>query len=414
MTGIPVLLLCVDHQKKGGFLLDRHESAILEGATRTPNKQYRRRYPTMIIVLDTNIVYKSRFKSPLFEALLDWLSRSEDDSLIIPQFVIDEAVNKCREAIVKIQLDLKRQLKELQEWTGEGLSLSLTDDKIQSTLATYEQTLKDTIRRASATIQPYPAASHEQLVAKCLARKKPFSGDGQKGYRDALIWESVLEILVEDEVTFITENSNDFFEKGKQVLHPHLLEDLLRNNIDANQITVFKDLHSFVDTYVKPAMEKLDLESVRSDLSFGLGRYDKEVIADAILQALCSYDYGDEINPHKIGLPSEVEDIIVSYVEDLSDFHVVDAYKLSSGAWFIEAIALASYQFDFFILKADWYGMDEEAPLDVISSDWNDHYIYPPAFMPIHKTFTLTFNESAGTVTCIEVNALASVLPYQK
>src|SRR5260370_1409323 len=236
----------------------------------------------------------------------------------------------------------------------------------------------------------------------------------KNGFRDALIWESVLEILVEDEVTFITENSNDFFEKGKQVLHPHLLEDLLRNNIDANQITVFKDLHSFVDTYVKPAMEKLDLESVRSDLSFGLGRYDKEVIADAILQALCSYDYGDEINPHKIGLPSEVEDIIVSYVEDLSDFHVVDAYKLSSGAWFIEAIALASYQFDFFILKADWYGMDEEAPLDVISSDWNDHYIYPPAFMPIHKTFTLTFTDSAGTVTCIEVNALASVLPYQK
>src|SRR5260370_25557212 len=98
------------------------------------------------------------------------------------------------------------------------------------------------------------------------------------------------------------------------------------------------------------------------------------------------------MSAEKIGLASEVEEIIGSYVEDLSDFHVVDAYKLSSGAWFIEAIALASYQFDFFILKADWYGMDEEAPIDVISSDWNDHYIYAQAVKPIHVSFTLTLN----------------------
>jgi hypothetical protein len=346
-------------------------------------------------------------------ALFDLLSRSENDTLVIPQLVIDEETNKCREAIAKIQHVLKQQLQEFQRWTGEGLSLPVTDDKVQSTIATYEQTLKDTLLRTGATIRSYPTTSHEQLVAKCLARKRPFSEDRQKGYRDALIWESILEILVEDEVAFITNNSNDFFEKDKLVLHPHLLEDLLRDNIDANQITVFKDLHSFVDVYVKPTMETLDLESVRSDLSFGLGRYDKEVIADAILQALNSYDYGDEIQPHEIGLPSEVETVTVSYVEDLSDFHTVDAHKLSSGAWFIEATATFSYQFDFFIFKADWYAMEEEAPIVVIDSDWNDHYIFAQAMKPIQVSFTLTFDESTGTVTSIEVNAFASVFPYR-
>ena len=364
----------------------------------------------MIIVLDTTILYRSPFKNSSFVALFDLLSRSKDNSLVIPQLVIDEVGNKCREAIAKIQHVLKQQLQEFQRWTGERLSSPVTDDKVESAMATYERTLKDTLLRAGATIRSYPTTSHEQLVAKCLARKRPFSEDGQKGYRDALIWESILEILVEpasEKVAFITNNSNDFFEKGEQVLHPHLREDLLRHGIDANRITVFKDLHSFVDVYVKPTMEKLDLEeSVRSDLSFL-----KEDIADVIFQALSSYDYGDEIQPQAIGLPSEVETITVSSVEDLSDLHAIDARTLSSGAWFIEATAIVHYQFDFFLFKADWYAMEEEAPIVVIDSDWNDHYIFALAVKPVQVSFTLTFDEPTGTVTSLEVNAFAPASP---
>src|SRR5437588_9446950 len=135
----------------------------------------------MIIVLDTNILYKSPFKNPSFVALFDLLSRSENDMLVIPQLVIDETVNKCREAITAIQLVLEQQSREFQQWTGERLSLPLTNDKIQVTIAKYEQTLKDTLRRAGATIRSYPTTSHEQLVAKCLARRRPFSEYGQKG-----------------------------------------------------------------------------------------------------------------------------------------------------------------------------------------------------------------------------------------
>jgi PIN domain len=89
----------------------------------------------MIIVLDTNILYKSPLKNPSFVALFDLLSHSENDTLVIPQLVIDEAGNKCREAIAKIQRVLKQQSQEFQQWTGERLSLLLTDDEIQSTIA---------------------------------------------------------------------------------------------------------------------------------------------------------------------------------------------------------------------------------------------------------------------------------------
>lgn len=370
----------------------------------------------MIIVLDTNILYESHFEDPSFVALFDLLSRSENDSLVIPQLVIDETLNLCREAIAKIQRTLNQQIQHYHRWLGENLLSPLTDDKVQEAIATYQQNLVVALRRVEAEIRPYPETSHEVLVAKSLARKKPFTEGGQRGYRDALIWASILDILVEtssEEVTFITKNSKDFFEKDRDILHPHLIADLHENNIDVERIKVVKDLHSFVDCYVKHTMKKLDLKSVRADFSLGLGRYTKEDIEGAILQALNAYQYSDEINPLDVGLPSEVETINIAYVEDISDIHTVDARELASGRWFINATATARVDFDFFIYKGDSYILEEDTSIGVNDYDWNDHYIWAQADKLVEVTLSLTFNEQAGAVTAIEINAFSPLQSYQ-
>src|SRR5205807_1579378 len=105
----------------------------------------------------------------------------------------------------------------------------------------------------------------------------------------------------------------------------------------------------------KPRMKNLDLESVRTDFSLGLGRFTKEDIKDAVLEALRNYQYRNEINPHDVGLPSEVETVDITNVEDISDLYTVDARELSSGEWFINTTATARYNFDFFIFKGDSY-----------------------------------------------------------
>jgi predicted nucleic acid-binding protein len=370
----------------------------------------------MIIVLDTNILYESHFEDPSFVALFDLLSRSEDDSLVIPQLVIDETVNLCREAIAKIHKTMNQQIQHYHRWTRENLLSPLTDDKVQVAIATYQQNLNVVLSKVEADIRRYPKTSHEVLVARSLARKKPFTEDGQRGYRDALIWASILDILVETssgEVTFVTKNSKDFFERDRDILHPHLIADLHENNIDVERIKVVKDLHSFVDTYVKHTMKKLDLESVRVDFSLGLGRYTKEDIEDAILQALNAYQYSDVINPHDVGLPPEVETINVSYVEEISDIHTVDARELTSGGWFINATATAHVDFDFFIYKGDSYILEEGTSIGVNDYDWNDHYIWAQADKLVEVTLSLTFNEQTGTVTAIEINAFSPLQPYR-
>ena len=139
----------------------------------------------------------------------------------------------------------------------------------------------------------------------------------------------------------------------------------------------------------------------------------QEDIEGAILQALNAYQYSDEINPLDVGLPSEVETINIAYVEDISDIHTVDARELASGGWFINATATARVDFDFFIYKGDSYILEEETSIGVNDYDWNDHYIWAQADKLVEVTLSLTFNEQAGAVTAIEINAFSPLQSYQ-
>lgn len=71
--------------------------------------------------------------------------------------------------------------REFQGWTSKKSSFHLGEEQIREAIAAHDQTLKETMQRVGASIRPYPTISHEVLVAKCLARKKPFTEDGQKG-----------------------------------------------------------------------------------------------------------------------------------------------------------------------------------------------------------------------------------------
>ena len=44
--------------------------------------------------------------------------------------------------------------------------------------------------RPGWSILPYPTVEHREVVARALARRRPFDKRGHDGYRDTLIWET--------------------------------------------------------------------------------------------------------------------------------------------------------------------------------------------------------------------------------
>src|SRR5690606_30803250 len=105
----------------------------------------------------------------------------------------------------------------------------------------------------------YEGVLMSSLVNRALARRRPFDAKGGVGFRDALIWESIIGCLMSDkpsEVVFITRNKRDFGEHGK--LTEHLADDLENLGVGRSVVTVCEGLQRFITEQVKPSLETLE------------------------------------------------------------------------------------------------------------------------------------------------------------
>jgi hypothetical protein len=115
-----------------------------------------------------------------------------------------------------------------------------------------------------------------------LHRRKPFDKEGQRGFRDALQWEAILDVVqkVDGSVVLVTSNRKDFGEHGS--LEKHLAEDLNAIN-KTGSVTVCVGLDEFLQQYAEPELDKLD------DISQSIvdGQY-KSLVTDDLICGMYS------------------------------------------------------------------------------------------------------------------------------
>ena len=79
------------------------------------------------------------------------------------------------------------------------------------------------------------------MVDRILAKRRPFT-DSEKGYRDALIWHSTLEVASAGRTVLLTANTRDFAEAGDKSAPPNLASDLVDDieglGFPTNQVTL--------------------------------------------------------------------------------------------------------------------------------------------------------------------------------
>jgi len=103
-------------------------------------------------------------------------------------------------------------------------------------------------------IRGFPDVPHEVVVKRLHERRKPFGGSTDKpdvGYRDFLIWCSVLELLIaspDSGVAFVTDNHRDFFAGPKEPeLHEDLVQDLVDYEIDLSRVVCFRSRQDYLE-----------------------------------------------------------------------------------------------------------------------------------------------------------------------
>jgi hypothetical protein len=193
------------------------------------------------IVIDTTVFGQGfNSRSADVRLLKSFLERKPAE-LCVPAIVLDEAVNLVRKSVEDVNL----KLEATHRLTGDHAAYPKLDVKAKTTA--YRESLDLLLNSLKARVLPYPTVSHPDLVTKALAPTKPFVSSG-RGYRDALIWFSVLELAgsCNEEISFISANTDDWCHSKKDLrLHGDLLSDMNNRSIGSNRLRFFPSLGEF-------------------------------------------------------------------------------------------------------------------------------------------------------------------------
>ena len=189
----------------------------------------------------------------------------------------------------------------------------------------FRERLRNRLGMTESLILDYPDTLHETLVKRATSRKRPFDDNGS-GYRDALIWESVLELAkqVKGPIVLVTKDKD--FREGSSNLHGDLIKDLERLGLPEDKVILATDLAGLVDQHVRPNLGTLPWESPLKFLA--QGEFNLEDSITRILLGACS---GKEWEPLELGIPCKYESPTLAMIAGVSGLTVSDIRQLNSS-----------------------------------------------------------------------------------
>jgi hypothetical protein len=273
----------------------------------------------VLVVLDANVLVADPTFGGIVWRALAHAPTEWDVSVVVP-----------RVALVEAQATLSRQSSDafsgIQKAieTARRVGLPLPD-----AIAHFAKSAPDSVgsrlteRLSDLGVQVVdpPDAPHMDLVERAAQRRKPCDANGD-GYRDTLIWLTVLELAKEsdDGIALVTHNVKDFADldaKPDDRLHPQLVAEL--DSIDAaEQVTLYRRLDDLVMALAAKysTTEPSDLKEVGREL-------ERTKVVDYLTSEVAPGLLGSAVKPSTCGLPRYVSAATVSAIRGLDDIEIV-------------------------------------------------------------------------------------------
>lgn len=209
----------------------------------------------MLVILDTTETYKDLLLENIAFSVVSSLVSKGLITLIVPKIVVEETINHSRKELedaVKAVGLLKRLAPSLVE--------NLPQADLESCVQSYTETLFARLEELGARQPGYDMLDIDALVTRALQGGKPFDSSGRRGFRDAVIWETVLHELnrTQQDAVLVTRNTNDFGEDGD--LATDLRRDLATRGFPADCIRVSAGIAKCLHQYLEPRLDAVKLE----------------------------------------------------------------------------------------------------------------------------------------------------------
>ncbi len=315
-------------------------------------------------------------------------TRRGGSTVFIPEVVRDEIEAKFGKRLDETIEGLKNAAQSLARLIdGEYKIPEL--DKSQE-LVEYSKRFRTRLAELRVRTLPYPSIPHADLVKRQVNHLRPFQAKGT-GYRDALIWNSLLELVrgAKEDCVLVTGNLADFSasRESPSVIHSDLKKDLDNMGFKV-KVSVSKDLNAFLDEHAKPSLKKLDdlkkeLENgkpinLKRELESRFNLIFEEINNNSSrLLKLRRYDLRRLEEP--IGISSMDEDPTELHIDDVLEFMGQDVYLEFTGEYEAE---LSGY-----LQHVDAYGLHKDSILYVTDWDWSEYYVQVGANVTLRISF---------------------------
>lgn len=280
----------------------------------------------MWVVPDTTAMFADPFLNATPWIVVSRLADDGELRVAVPEVVVLEAIGHRRSKVTEA---LHSHSKASQRLRGLDIPFQALDVDPGVIVNDYERQLRERLCRIGQ-IEAIPALSHQALVHRAVARSKPFNEKGA-GYRDALIFETLLTLAADDEVAFISNNHSDFCtgpnvrDDGTREIHPQLAELLMARNLDPTHIHIFPDVAAFTRNEVGDDLTAWlisDAGDMEGDLLEAVSERHVTTVTRLVDKYL--YDTWPELGV-EVMTPHNVDDMVVEEVADVGDFSIEEA-----------------------------------------------------------------------------------------
>lgn len=369
-----------------------------------------------ILILDTNVLYNDWYMKQAHIVSLEIFVRNDELQIVIPEVVLIELKNKFKYYLKKHISDLNKSKIPFQRLVDFEIKTP-SETHLDSLFEKYCQHLDSRLRKLQVEIIRVPNTTHSIILDRIYTCKKPFKKPdlrkdkinfGDQGYKDYLIWESILKHLIskKDNIVFFISNDNAFFNSNESDLHEDLYKDLDSLKISRNNIHHFSNLNSFygyyIETYHKELIaiikeEPFDLEKIFKDK--------EDLIIESISQEAESY------LSQKVS--DDIQVLMICQVDLINHFYS-NTIKSDLLNMYFQAIIWINA--DCIVFKGDIYAYDsdlEGIEISVNDWEWNNHYADANISFKLPVSVVVSWNDKKRELVAIEIEGLDySILYY--
>lgn len=311
------------------------------------------------VVLDANSLTSDfSLSGPTFVVLAREID-TENLQVYVSEVAVMETVGNHTREVADARENLAGLARKRHRVLPPGATAEL-DGVLVAKAAEYEDVLRARLEQLGAVVLPIPDVPHEQFVRRALERLAPCDSNGN-GYRDSLIWETVLEAVrdgtLEDGFALVTADGDFALDTdGELVLKPGLAAELAE--LVVTDPVVCRDLHDAVRELLPVGTNETRgqiAQSVRLELL-------NEWLADCELSEQAMYQ---KVEPEAVALPLSSSSAEIVYVEDVKLVGDVHGLRALGENFLIEFEVTADACIDFWVDQ--WRLDDDDSRTQVIA-----------------------------------------------